>query len=655
MSLALLPMPLLVFDRTGAIIVTSMAAVSLLTPPPDGGKPRAFTFDGMDLWELLPTVLAPSTRHGRFRARMRLNTGETADTFFWTVSEWAGDRLISSIVFAGDIDDDADVGQHRSLASLAGDGSELLRTAVGLLESTLGVDAAYVAEVDPVRQRQARTLFASEHGIRQDDYGWELAGTPGGSVATHRVVLYEDGLAERFPHDGWLVERGFRSYAGAAVLDPLGRRIGVVAGLWRSPCADAPLARATLGLLAALVAPALWQRRSQADLVESEARYSSLFRHTHLPMLVIDPDSSQVVEANEAACAFYGYSADEFVTMSIFQVDTLPAAHVRKEMQHGLDGTRDYFQFKHRLADGTVRDVELYAGPIVMHGHRLLYAIVHDMSERRRAEDELERYRQNLEALVQQRTSDLLRANNEIQQATQARDVFFANMGHELRTPLYTVIGITDMLLSGLVGSLDDEQLKQLAMVNDAGRDLLELLSDVLDISMVQAGQSPCEPEPVDVAELAESTLFSMRGVAEAKGIETRFAGSGPVHIESDRYKLQQILMNLLSNAIKYTEHGEVTISVEGHDGSGARIAVADSGVGIPQDELPYIFEEFRQMDRGDSGTHQGTGLGLALCNRLVRVLGATIEVGSTPGEGSVFTLTLPAHCPAVEEQVERR
>jgi len=644
---ALLPMPVFVFSESGDIVVSSMAAAALLCTSPDDDVLRPRTFDGMDLWELLPSAITPGARTTRMRERMRLTSGETVETNFWIVPSWDAGVLVGALVIAGDIEGSSQAGQRRSLVSMAGDEDALLHSAVTLMESALAADVAYVAEIDPVRQGIARTLCVSHQGVEQEDYEWSLSGTPASVAYEHHVVMYEQDVAELFPKDTWLADAGLQSYAGAGIFDPLGRRIGIVAGLWHEPFIDGARARSTLGLLAALVAPTLWQRRSQADLVESEARYSSLFQQTRLPMMVIDLESSQMVEVNKAACTFYGYSAEELSTMSIFQIDTLPAAHVLEELQRGVEGTRDYFQTKHQLADGAVRDVEVYVGPITMHGHKLLYAIVHDVSDKRRAESELEHYRQNLETLVQQRTRDLFRANKEIKEATRARDSFFSNAGHELRTPLYTVIGITDMMLGGLVGELDDEQRKQLAMVSTAGRDVLDLVSDLLDISLLQTGISPCEPEVFDLDELLAATMSSMQSTAEMKKLELRLdVDQYPVQVTSDRYKVQQILMNLISNALKHAQSDAVTISVRKLENLDVAVAVADNGPGISEEELPHVFDEFRHIDGGESSTRQGSGLGLALSSRLASALGATLQVQSSAETGAVFTLTLPANPP---------
>lgn len=640
---ALIPLPVFIFGANGELVVVNDAAEQLLVTLPDGVRRRPMTFDGMDLWELLSGTLERGVPRAEIHSRMRLATGRSAEFDFWVLPAWMpADTLSGAVVFAGELPDEPELGRDMTGSALR-PAPDSLERYLDMLVVALGCDAAYIAEIDSERAAHARMLLCRCDGEDRTGVEWSLAGTPGSAASSKHVVVHPYGLADRFPDDEWVAEEGFESFAGVPIVGPDGRRIGLLAALWRQPLDNVRSVRAILGLVGARLGPGLWQNRSRRELMESEQRYSALFRHTHLPMIVIDPESSQIVEANDAACVFYGYTCDELTTMSIFQLDTLAPEHVQKELARALTGSRDYFQFKHKVADGSVRDVELYAGPIAMQGREMIYAIVHDVSDRRKTEQELEHYRQNLERLVEQRTDDLLRTNAELQQATLARETFFANMSHELRTPLYTIIGLTDMLTGGLVGDLDDEQAKQVRMVNEAGRVLLDLVSDVLDISAVQAGQARFEPGEFDAVELAESTLFSMRAPAEDKGLEVHFSAvSRPVMITSDRFKLQQILMNLVSNAIKYTQEGAVYVAVTQVIDGEVTISVVDSGVGIPESELPYVFQEFRQMVRGDSGTHLGTGLGLALSKKLAEVLSAEITVTSELGKGTTFSVTLP-------------
>jgi signal transduction histidine kinase len=222
-------------------------------------------------------------------------------------------------------------------------------------------------------------------------------------------------------------------------------------------------------------------------------------------------------------------------------------------------------------------------------------------------------------------------------------------MSHELRTPLNSIIGFTGILLRELAGPLNAEQAKQLGMVQGSARHLLELINDVLDLSKIEAGQLEVRHEPLDLLELVGRVTDSVKPLAEKKGLTLRLhAPATLTPLVSDRRRVEQILLNLLNNAIKFTDRGDVTLTVEPVLNAGSqqpellRLCVADTGIGMAESELAQLFLPFRQLDSGLERRHEGTGLGLAICRRLTQLLGGTIGVKSSPGQGSVFTLSLP-------------
>ena len=223
-----------------------------------------------------------------------------------------------------------------------------------------------------------------------------------------------------------------------------------------------------------------------------------------------------------------------------------------------------------------------------------------------------------------------------------------------IKEPLNSIIGFTGIILQGLAGPLNAEQAKQLTMVRGSARHLLALINDVLDISKIEAGQLDIHPEPLDLPAAIAQAVASVRPQAVEKGIALHVAVPGTPPMVSDRKRVQQILLNLLSNAVKFTQAGTVTLSAEAIEewlppGAAARcravrIRVADTGIGIRADDLPKLFQPFRQVDSSLTRLHEGTGLGLAICHRLVGMLGGEIAVSSDWGRGSVFTVTLPTH-----------
>ncbi len=271
---------------------------------------------------------------------------------------------------------------------------------------------------------------------------------------------------------------------------------------------------------------------------------------------------------------------------------------------------------------------------------------IQDITERKLAEEELKKYREHLEDLVEQRTAALIMAKEEADVANRAKSTFLANMSHELRTPLNAILGFSKLLARS--SDITEGQRHYLEIINQSGEHLLELINDVLDMAKIEAGRMNLIPEIFDLGNTIDRVYNMIRLQADHKGIQLtmEIAPSIPKFIKTDERKLRQILINLLGNAVKYTKQGSIRLNIQTVKGDPLhlRFSVQDTGVGISAEELPRIFEPFYLA--GNRMAKEGTGLGLPISRQFIHLLGGDISVESQPGKGSTFTFDIVAEAP---------
>jgi two-component system, sensor histidine kinase and response regulator len=283
-------------------------------------------------------------------------------------------------------------------------------------------------------------------------------------------------------------------------------------------------------------------------------------------------------------------------------------------------------------------------------------AVKRDITEQVEAEHALKAERAQLAQRVAERTAELRHSNAELARAVRLKDEFLANMSHELRTPLNAILTLTEVLEESLEVHLTAKQQQYFKTVRDSGAHLLSLISDILDISKIEAGRMELNIQPVDVKIVCESSLNLVRQLAAKKELQLEFSldlATEMNEIYADARRLKQMLVNLLSNAIKFTPEGGKIILSAAMDYAYKNLVlkVCDNGIGIATDDIKRLFEPFTQIDGGLDRQYAGTGLGLTLVSRMIVLHGGRIEVSSTLGKGSCFSLYLPwkentAHTP---------
>ncbi len=361
---------------------------------------------------------------------------------------------------------------------------------------------------------------------------------------------------------------------------------------------------------------------------------------------------NNLIFVNDAFLKTYGYKEFELIgkNINIIRSKKNPTEilekikpETRKDGWQGelINKRKDGSEFPTFLSTSTLRDE--YDKPIALVG------VATDISKRKQTEEELSKYRQNLEELVEERTGkleektvELQQANIQLQEADRMKSFFLANMSHELRTPLNSIIGFSGLLLMGIPGDLNAEQNKQLKKVKNSAQHLLSLINDILDISKIEAGKTDIFIEEFYFDEVLQEVVDTVSPLVNKKGIDLLYDTKEKNIILSDRRQVKQVLINLVDNAIKFTEKGSVKIGYRVLKNKNLEVRVIDTGIGIKKEDISKLFGFFQQVDMSSTKKHEGTGLGLYLSKKLVTMLGGNMSVKSEYGKGSDFTFILP-------------
>jgi PAS domain S-box-containing protein len=371
-----------------------------------------------------------------------------------------------------------------------------------------------------------------------------------------------------------------------------------------------------------------------AQLHASEQSLRSIFDATPTPMLIMAPSMDEILMANEGIARITGHPLQDLFGVSARQkvFSEQDAAHILKgvassgrvvgyelSIQGGKSGVKWYVV--------SISKVHLAEREVLVTG---FYDITH---------------RKEAEAVLEKRQDLLSQANAELERGLRIKDEFVANMSHELRTPLSAILNTAELLKEKIPGPLNPKQDRYIESIAESGYHLLNMINDILDLSKIEAGMISLEIELVDLRTICEAGTRMIKEISGKKGIQLIVDyDDGVKTIRADGRRLKQVLVNLLSNAVKFTPSGKkVGLEIRGNrEDHQVSFAVWDEGMGITESDMPRLFKPFVQLDARLSREFEGTGLGLTIVARIVRLHGGSVSVESTPGQGSRFTVVLP-------------
>ncbi len=517
-----------------------------------------------------------------------------------------------------------------TLADLSGELelSRLLQRVVERAVSLLGVTGGELAIYE--EERQELVIVASHH-IGGDSTGTRMRlgeGAMGRVAETHEALIipnYQEweGRSDKYEE----------TTARGVMVVPLligSRLVGTLASVHLEPDRRfGPEDLRLLNLFAPQAAIAIENARLYTEARRQRQYFEAVVQNSPVAIVTLDLEG-HISSLNPAFERLFGYAAHEAIGQSLDELIT--TRETRKEAvsrtEDVLRGDVSRGMGTRRRRDGSLLDVE-YAGVLVdLAGEKVgVVALYHDVTE-------------------------LLETRRQAEAANRAKSQFLASMSHELRTPLNAIIGYSEMLQEDAEEEGQNSLIPDLERIHSAGRHLLTLINDILDLSKIEAGKMELYIESFDVGGTLEQVATTVRPLIEKNS--NRLEVSSPPDLgtmRSDQTRFRQVLLNLLSNATKFTEHGTITLAAarEADRSSGEEwitLTVRDTGIGMTEEQLGRLFEAFAQAEAATATRYGGTGLGLAISRRFCRLMGGDIAVESAPGAGSTFTVRLPAAVP---------
>ncbi|HWO89953.1 MAG TPA: GAF domain-containing protein [Gemmatimonadales bacterium] len=504
-----------------------------------------------------------------------------------------------------------------TLAALAGQ-VELSKLLQAVLERAVGLLGVTGGELAIYEEERHELVIAASHNMETNAVGTRMAlgeGAMGTVARTHEPLIiprYQewDGRSSKY------VQTSVQSVMAAPLL--IGERlVGAIASVHSDPArsfGEADLRRLTMFAPQAAIA------------IENARLFATAQRHLdslvlNNPVAIVNVDlEGRITSCNPAFETLFGWSQGEVLGRDLDELvsdgDTL--AQARQFSAEAEAGRTTRGIGRRRRRDGTLVDVEIFAIPVIVGQTRLgMLALYHDIG-------------------------DLLEARRLAEDANRTKSQFLANMSHELRTPLNAIIGYSEILQEDAAANGGGALLPDLLKIHAAGRHLLGLINDVLDLSKIEAGKMELHLETFELDEVLVEVAETVRPMVEKRRnrlVLERGGALGAIH--SDRVRLRQVLLNLLSNAAKFTENGTITFEAARQAGL-VQLAVSDTGIGMTPEQQTRLFDAFVQADAATASKYGGTGLGLAISRKFCEMMGGSIGVSSAPGVGTTFTVRIP-------------
>ncbi|TFG65731.1 MAG: response regulator, partial [Gemmatimonadales bacterium] len=502
---------------------------------------------------------------------------------------------------------------------------ELSKVLQGVLERAVGLLAVTGGELATFDEARNDLVIAASFNMENNAVGTRMKigeGAMGQVAETGETLIIPD-------YQGWegRSAKYTQSVVQSVIAQPLhmgSRLVGVIAAVHsESSRVFGPEDIRRLGMFASQAAIAV----ENARLYSAAQRYfEDLVLNNPIAIANLDLEFN-VLSCNPAFQKLFGYTEEEAVSRNLDDLVTTDqeAAEAHAYTERTMAGEIISGTGKRRRKDGALVDVELYSIPVMVGDECVgMMALYHDITE-------------------------LLAARKEAEEASHSKSQFLANMSHELRTPLNAIIGYSEMLVEDTAEAGHVMYVPDLAKIETAGKHLLALINEILDLSKIEAGKMELYLEPVEVKQVVEEVVATIHPLAEKNRNQLKVSlGTDLGEMVTDVVKTRQILLNLLANACKFTEAGTVGLAVRRDpsvtdDPDMIIFEVSDSGIGMTPEQLDRLFEAFSQADASTTRKFGGTGLGLVISRRFARMMGGDIEVESTPGSGSLFRTILPA------------